>query len=216
MATVKPTGKIRDAERSQAAILAAAERLFAEHSFADTSLGEIGSAAGVSRGTPSYFFGSKERLYAAVLERVFAERQAATAEAFTGLNEWIKNHAGSLALAITRAVEGYLGFLLGRPEFVRLVQREDLAGGRQLRVAAQDSRAMTEAFQALRALAPARGVRAFAVDDAVMLFVSLTFSPLTQRATFLAALERDLDKPAVRRRHIAFVTDQLLHLVALD
>jgi hypothetical protein len=47
-------------------------------------------------------------------------------------------------------------------------------------------------------------------------FVSLTFSPLTQRATFLAALERDLDKPAVRRRHIAFVTDQLLHLVALS
>jgi hypothetical protein len=75
---------------------------------------------------------------------------------------------------------------------------------------------MTEAFKALRGVAQARGLHLFRVDDAVMLFVSLTFSPLTQRATFLAALERDLENPAVRRRHVAFVVDQLQHLVAYD
>jgi AcrR family transcriptional regulator len=216
MATATATGKPRDAERSQAAILTAAERLFARHGFEGTSLGDIGAAAGVSRGTPSYFFGSKEGLYTAVLERIFAERQAATAEAFRALTDWVNEGSGSLAAAVEQAVEGYLTFLRARPEFVRLIQREDLSGGHHLRAATRDSRAMTEAFKALRGVAQARGLRLFRVDDAVMLFVSLTFSPLTQRATFLAALERDLENPAVRRRHVAFVVDQLQHLVAYD
>jgi TetR/AcrR family transcriptional regulator len=216
MTTATATRKVRDAERSQAAILAAAEQLFAQHGFDGTSLGDIGAAAGVSRGTPSYFFGSKEGLYVVVLERIFADRQAATADAFTALTTWAHDGSGSLATALKQAVEGYLAFLLSRPEFVRLLQREDLSGGHHLRTAAQDSRAMTDAFKALHSVARARGLRPFSVDDAVMLFVSLTFSPLTQRATFLAALERDLENTAVRRRHVAFVASQLLHLVAYD
>ncbi len=214
MAAVAADVKRRDAERSRTAILGAAERLFAEGGFEATSLSDIGAAAGVSRGTPSYFFGSKGRLYVSVLERIFADRQAATVEAFEALTSWVDDSSGSLAAALRRAVEDYLGFLRSRPEFVRLIQREDLSGGEHLRVAVRESTAMTDAFAALRGVAPARGVRAFGVDDAVMLFVSLTFSPLTQRSTFLAALERDLENPATRRRHVAFVVDQLLHLVA--
>lgn len=216
MTTATATGKVRDAERTQAAILAAAERLFAQHGFEGTSLGDIGSAAGVSRGTPSYFFGSKEALYVLVLERIFAERQAATADAFTALTTWVQDSSGSLATALKQAVDGYLSFLLTRPEFVRLLQREDLSGGHRLQAATRDSRAMTDAFKALHRVARARGLRPFSVEDAVMLFVSLTFSPLTQRATFLAALERNLENTAVRRRHVAFVVSQLLHLVADD
>lgn len=213
MATAVPARKLRDAARSQAAILNAAERLFAERGFEGTSLGDIGAVAGLSRGTPSYFFGSKERLYVAVLERVFAERQAATAEAFTAVRDWAREGQGSLAAPLKQAVEGYLAFLLDRPEFVRLLQREDLGGGHRLRAATRDSQAMTDAFQALRGVARARGLRPFKVENAVLLFVSLTFSPLTQRATLLAALERDLENPGVRRRHVAFVVAQLLHLV---
>ena len=214
MAAVAAEGKRRDAERSRLAILASAERLFAERGFEGTSLGDIGASAGVSRGTPSYFFGSKRRLYVAVLERSFADRQAATVHAFKALRDWVDDCSGSLTTALTRAVEEYLSYLLSRPEFVRLVQREDLSGGGHLRAASRESTAMTDAFAALGGVAPARGVRAFRVDDAVMLFVSLTFSPLTQRSTFLAALELDLESPAVRRRHVAFVVDQLLHLVS--
>ncbi len=213
MATVTARAKLRDAGRSQAAILSAAERLFAERGFDGTSLGDIAAAAGLSRGTPSYFFASKERLYRAVLERVFAERQAATLEAFGALTAWAVQGRGSLAAALKKAVEGYLAFLIERPQFVRLLQREDLGGGHRLRAATRESRAMRDAFEALRRVAPARGLRRFDVEDALMLFVSLTFSPLTQRATFLAALERDLENTNTRRRHVAFVVDQLLHLV---
>ena len=56
----------RDPERTREAVLGAAQRLFARKGYALTSLKEIGEEAGVLRGTPSYFFGSKEGLYVAV------------------------------------------------------------------------------------------------------------------------------------------------------
>ena len=215
MATAIPTTPVRDAERSRAAILDAAERLFAERGFEGASLGEIAHAAQLSRATPSYFFGSKDRLYAAVLKRVFAEREAATRKAFAPLLAWTRGDPGTLADAFTQAVAGYTMFLQRRPAFVRLVQREDLSGGRRLQATPRESHAITEVFEALSGVAGKRGVGSFRVEDAVMLFVSLTFSPLTQRSTFMAALGRNLDDPTTLRQHVALVVDQLLHLVGV-
>src|SRR5712691_10113368 len=82
--------KTRDAERSRAAILDAAEQLFAERGFDGASLGDIAGAAALSRATPSYFYGNKEQLYAAVLERIFADRDTATREAFDPLVSWAR------------------------------------------------------------------------------------------------------------------------------
>ena len=209
----KPT-KIRDASRSREAILEAAERLFANRGFDRTSLGEIAAAAALSRGTPSYFFGSKEALYIAVLERAFAQREQATREAFAPLLDWAQDGAGgSLQEALRSAVDGYLAFLLSQPSFLKLVQREELDGAERLREASRESRAIEEAFRALRRVATKRGLGAFRTSDAVLLFVSLTFSPLTQRATFMAALGRDFHNAATRRNHVSLAVDQLLHFV---
>src|SRR5687768_3368647 len=121
----------RDANRSRAAILDAAEQIFAERGFDATSLNEIAARAGVSRATPSYFFGSKEALYVAVLERVFADRQLAARSAFEPLEAWARGDDSKISLreALERAADGYMAFLQQRPAFVRLLQHEDLAGG---------------------------------------------------------------------------------------
>lgn len=207
--------KIRDAGRSREAILAAAEQLYSERGFDAASLADVALAAGLSRGAPNYFFGSKEGLYIAVLERVFQEREQATRAAFKPLVVWIEDSSGgSLESALGQAVGGYMEFLLRRPSFLRLLQREELAGARHLREAPRDSRAIEDAFQALRAVAPERGLRTFEVSDAVLLFISLTFSPLAQRSTFIASLDRDLEDSKVRRRHVRLVTSQLLHLLS--
>lgn len=213
-ARVESTEKVRDAERSREAILAAAERLFAERGFDGCSLNDIALVAGLSRGTPSYFFGSKDRLYDAVLERVFRAREEATRDAFRPLVEWSEGEGGrSLEKALAGAATGYMDFLLCRPTFLKLVQREELAGGARLREAPRDSRAIEDAFRSVRAVARRRGLRPFNVADAVLLFVSLTFSPLTQRSTFMAALGHDLDDPKVRRRHAKLVAGQLRYFV---
>jgi AcrR family transcriptional regulator len=206
--------KTRNAEHSRAAILDAAEQLFAERGFEGASLRDIAAAASLSRATPSYFYGNKERLYAAVLERSFGERDAATREAFEPLFAWAREEgSGPLVAALRQAVASYMAFLQRRPAFVRLVQREDLSGGRRLRSTPRESRAMREAFEALAAVAGPRGLRSFRVDDAVLLFVSLTFFPLAQRSTFMASLGRDLGHQATLEAHIEFVVGQLLHLL---
>jgi AcrR family transcriptional regulator len=72
---------VADALRSQPAaegtptrerILDAAERLFAEHGFAGTSLREVTSLADVNVAAVHYHFGSKEELLRAVLSRIVA------------------------------------------------------------------------------------------------------------------------------------------------
>ncbi|HYB31783.1 MAG TPA: TetR family transcriptional regulator [Solirubrobacteraceae bacterium] len=204
----------RDAQRSRSAILDAAEDLFAERGFQGASLAEIAAHAGLSRATPSYFFSNKESLYVAVLERLFAEREAATREAFSPLLAWAEQGpAGSLRSALTAAVDGYLGFLQRRPAFAHLIQREQLDGGTRLLAVRRESRAMADAFSSLRQVARRRGLRSFDRDDAVLVCVSLTYSPLTQSATFLTALGRDLNEPKTRRRHVTLVVDQLLALI---
>jgi TetR/AcrR family transcriptional regulator len=118
----------RNPARTRAAILDAAEKLFAAKGFEATSLNEVGTAAGVSRGTPGYFFGSKADLYQAVLDRSFTEvREAVRAGRARAL---ASNQTPDAILA--GAVSDYFDFLAARPNFIRLIEREALHGGPQL------------------------------------------------------------------------------------
>jgi TetR/AcrR family transcriptional regulator len=214
MAVLAASPRIRDADRSRRAILDAAETLFAQRGFEAVSLQEIGDAAGLSRGTPNYFFGCKQDLYVAVLERVFADREDATIRAFAPVRAWCESaQPGSLREPFTRAIESYMSFLLARPAFVRLIVREELRGGEGLRLAQREATAMREALAAVRAVARKRSLHCFDVDDAVLVLVSLTFSPLSQQSTFMAALARDLRDAAARRQHVRLVVQQMLHLL---
>src|ERR687888_572291 len=97
-----------------------------------------------------------------------AAREEAPARAFAPLHEGAATGAGTLDRALTHAVEGYMGFLLARPTFVRLVEWEELEGGQRLRATPRASRAIEDAFAAARAAARRRGLRAFSVEDAVL------------------------------------------------
>src|SRR5215217_7316587 len=116
--------RTRDADRSRGAILDAAERLFAKQGFDATSLTQVGAAAGVSRGTPGYFFRSKAELYQAVLDRTFAEVREAVRE---GRARALASSQHPEAI-LAGAVSDYFDFLAARPNFVRLIEREALSG----------------------------------------------------------------------------------------
>ncbi len=116
------TPKIRNAERSKDTILEAATSLFAQHGFEATTIQVIAEVAGVARGTPSYFFGSKEKLFQAVLER---ESQKATLVIPNTLEHLGIDPLGATLspdVFISVLVDTYLDFLDTNPKFLRLIQ----------------------------------------------------------------------------------------------
>jgi AcrR family transcriptional regulator len=113
----------RDADRSRQTILDAAERLFAEFGFEAVSLERIGRAAGLSRGAPGYFFGSKEALYRAVLERMFETTEQLVEQTHRQL---ARVPADDVDRKLEIIVENLLEFLYERPHYLTLVQREAL------------------------------------------------------------------------------------------
>lgn len=215
----KPPGrerKPRDADRSRDAILTAAEELFAEHGYDATSLSDIGARAGLSRGAPSYFFGSKAGLYMEVLERVFAARQEAAEAAFEPVRAWCEAERDRTALraALGNAARGYMDFLAARPTFATLIMREELSPRQRIHERMMPSTAMHDAFAAVRRVGRRRGLRAFDVNDAVLLFVALTFAPWSYQSTLMRSIGRDLARPDDRRRQVRFAVDQLMHLLS--
>lgn len=70
---VKNAKPLRDAEATQAVILAAAEAEFAQHGFTAARTEAIAAKTGVAKSMIYYYFKDKEGLYRAVLERSHAE-----------------------------------------------------------------------------------------------------------------------------------------------
>jgi TetR/AcrR family transcriptional regulator len=198
--------KVRNAERSRAAILDAAERLFAELGYEATSLTQVGAAAGVSRGTPGYFFRSKAELYQAVLDRSFAEvRDAVRAgrERALASNE---DHETILA----GAVSDYFDFLAARPNFVRLIEREALNGSRL-----PDGVSHLSAGQeALAAISAELGLDDSASGEAAQLLlsiISLCWFPMIHARTVAPAVGVRLDATADIQRRKRHVIGLVLH-----
>jgi TetR/AcrR family transcriptional regulator len=61
---------IRQASRKH--ILAATEKVFARHGFEGATMAQLAAAAGLPKANLHYYFGTKERLYRAVLEGILA------------------------------------------------------------------------------------------------------------------------------------------------
>ncbi len=179
-------------------------------------MSEIGAAAGLSRGAPGYLFDSKQSLYGEVLTAVFSTRRQATEQAFARVRAWCESDAelARLRVALSAAAEGYMGFLHEHPAFVALIMREELDGGSRLKGASRRSTAMDDAFQALRRAGANRGLRAFQVSEAVLLFVSLTFAPFSYRHTLLRSVGLEVISERGRRRQARLTAAQLMNLVA--
>jgi len=70
MATVTRLGRPRDVRGTDQRCLAAAEGLFASRGFEGTSLRDIAGVVGITSAALIHYFGTKERLYGLVLERL--------------------------------------------------------------------------------------------------------------------------------------------------
>ena len=111
----------RDAARSRSTILDAAEEAFARSGYDGANISEICEAAGVSRGLPSYLFGTKELLYRAVVERAAQRLRERTIEPLRRQSRF-----SSIDTTIELFVDTYVDFLASAPSIVRLLQWEML------------------------------------------------------------------------------------------
>ena len=112
-------------EANRARILAAATEEFAAHGIEGASMDAIAAGTQTTRALINYYFGSKERLYLAVLERVYAEIREAEAE--------LEIEHLSPVDAIRRIVEFTYDYYVEHDDFVRLVVAENQAKGRHMK-----------------------------------------------------------------------------------
>ena len=197
----------RNADRSRAAILDSAEQLFAERGYAATSLGDVGALAGVSRGTPGYFFGSKADLYRAVLERCFDEVRGAVRSGRERALASGRTHEEILA----GAVGEYFDFLTARPRFVALIERAALGAGE---LPEEIPPALAAGQEALAAIAAELGLDPSPSGEAAQLLlsiVSLCWFPVVHAGTVAPAVGVDLSTPAGREQRKQHVVSLVIH-----
>jgi AcrR family transcriptional regulator len=188
----------RDADRTRQAILDAAEVVFARQGFDSTSLQEVGQTAGVSRSTPSYFFGNKSDLYEAVLARVVERVQTAMLGAHAEIDP-----SQPAEDAVAKYVGAFLDLLANDHSYLRLMQREALTG--TSRVASLFGPPVEDT---LSALTPAAEKANISPQRLLLDIIALCWYPFAHEHTLLPALNMTPRDPA-------FLQEHKEHLVAL-
>jgi len=111
-AAAKPVRRRSNGLQTQAQIMAAAERHFAERGFEATRLEDIATEVGIRRAAIFYYFADKQELYTAVLDNVFGDWTAALPS------------GGSPAERLEASLIGWIDYVARRPSVARLILRE--------------------------------------------------------------------------------------------
>jgi len=205
--------KPKDPQANRARILRSAIEEFAARGFKGASMDAIAARTQTTRALINYYFGSKEQLYIAVLEQVYAEIRAAEAELAL-------DHLDPPA-AIRRIVEFTYNYYLTHEGFVRLVVAENQARGRHLR----KSRAMRTLNRPIierlaRVIQRGQADDIFRQDaDAVEIhkaIAALGMFNVTNRYTFGAIFQRDMGAKGDVGRRRAMVADMILRYLTKE
>lgn len=196
-----------DAARSREAILAAAAVEFARSGLAGARVERIALEAGVNVRMLYYYYGSKDGLFTAVLERAYEDIRRA--EQALDL-ERVRPEEG-----IRRLVAFSWGYYFAHPEFISLLNSENLARGRHV----SRSERVGELHRPLVALLARlleRGEQEGAFRggvDPVQLYITIAglgYFYLSNQHTLSAIFRRDLSAPARRDERLAHMTEVVL------
>jgi len=199
--------KPKDPEANRARIIAAAIDEFAARGFKGASMDAIAARTDTTRALINYYFGSKEKLYIAVLERVYGEIREAEAQLDL-------DHLPP-ATAVRRIVEFTYNYYLAHEGFVRLVVAENQARGRHLK----KSKAMRTLNRPIidrlaRVIARGQAEGLFRADvepvEIHKAIAALGMFNVTNRYTFGAIFQRDMGAKGDVGRRRAMVADMIL------
>ena len=200
----------RDPERTRQKILAAATEEFARYGLGGARVDRIAQRAGANKRMLYYYFRDKDNLFLAALEGRYAHIRAA--ERSLDLEHVEPRRA------LRRLVEFTWRYFLAHPEFMTLLNSENLHKGRHVRRSRSVPRMHTPLVESLRSLLQ-RGERLGVFRkgiDPVQLYISIAgegYFYLSNRYTLSQIFRRDLMTRralAERARHNA---EMILHAV---
>jgi len=194
-------------EANRARILGAATVEFASRGFKGASMDAIAARTNTTRALINYYFGGKEKLYLAVLERVYAEIRAAEIELDL-------DHLPPVE-AIRCIVEFTYNYYVEHEDFVRLVVAENQAKGRHMKKSAAMrtvNRPIVETLGAVITRGQADGTFRADVDpiDVHMSIAALGMFNVTNQYTFGAIFQRAMGAKGDVPRRRRMVVDMIL------
>lgn len=208
-AAAKPL--VRDADKTRARILRAARHEFMRHGYSGARIERISRSGRSSDRMIYYYFESKEKLYLAVLEGVYAEM--ADAESALVLD-------ASQPVAAMKALVAFIwNYYLAHPEFVALLANENLQRGRLIAKSKVVKSLSTPVLDILKTIL-AEGVRqkvfrrGLDVQKVYLTLAALGYFYLSNRYTLSSFLGADLALPAQREGWLAEITRVVLASVA--
>jgi AcrR family transcriptional regulator len=193
----------RDPGRTRQKILEAATAEFARHGLGGARVDQIAGRAGANKRMLYYYFGSKENLFLAVLEAAYA--QIRKAERDLDLEHRDPREA------LKRLVDFTWEYYLAHPEFLTLLNSENLHKGRHVSRSKRVRELHSPLVETLRGILR-RGERDGLFRrgvDPVQLYISIAgegYFYLSNRYTLSRIFGRDLMEPgalAARERHNA-------------
>ena len=197
----------RDADRSQRDILKAALAEFAEHGLGGARMDRIAQRAAVNKRLIYYYFQNKELLFLAVLEGAYEKIR--TEEQQLNLTQVEPTEA------IRRLISFTWHYYLANPEFMTLLNSENLHRARHLKQSAK-AQALHSPLVALLADVLERGVkqRLFRAGvDPVQLYISiagLSYFYLGNRWTLSTIFGRELLGVRAQVERLSHMTDLVL------
>src|SRR5215203_5400094 len=204
-ASAPPRG--HDPERTRQDILNVATEEFASAGFSGARVDMIAERTRTSKRMIYYYFGSKEGLYLAALEKVYGELRAAEMS--------LDAAPESPADALRRLIELTFDYQQAHPEFVRLVNTENVNFGRYIEQS-QAIRTLNVSIIDVVASILRRGQDQglFRSDldpvDVHMLISAFCFFRVSNQHTFGIVLHMDLSSPELRLRHRKMISDVIL------
>jgi len=198
----------RDPARARARILAAATEEFARYGLGGARVDRIATRAGLNKRMLYYYFRDKDNLFLAALEARYADIRAA--ERALDLE-----HLAPRA-ALRRLVEFTWRYFLDHPEFMTLLNSENLHKGRHVRRSRrvpQMHSALVDMLRGILKRGERDGVFRAGVDP-VQLYISIAgegYFYLSNRYTLAQIFKRDLMSKRALAERARHNTDMILN-----
>lgn len=205
--------RTRDAERTRLQILRAAMTEFAGQGLGGARIDAIAERAGINKRLIYYYFGAKDDLFLAVLELTYADIREAELE--------LHLDAASPADAVRRLVAFTWDHFLAHPEFLTLLNSENLHRARHLKNSKHIREMNSPLVRTLGELLE-RGRRDGVFRggvDPVHLYISiagLAYFYLSNNFTLSTIFGRDLKSPKALSERLSHITEVVMGYVLRD